>query len=81
MLVRSARFPRSRQRLADAEHVLRVVEVPRLLQRDSPSAIHRHRIVERAGNGNMRFGDGDAPGGNRDLRIAGESDLFHVVQR
>ncbi len=71
---------RPRQRLGDTEHVLRVVEVPRLLQGYSPSAIHRDWIVERAGSGNMRFCDGNSSDGHLDLRISGESDLFHFVQ-
>ena len=35
--------------LAEAEHVLGLVQIPRLTERNSPTAIHSHGIVERAG--------------------------------
>ncbi len=57
------------------------VVVPRLIERDSPTAVHRHGIVERAGGGDVRLGDGDSPGSNRNLRIRGKGDPLDIVER
>ncbi len=71
----------SRQSLADAEHVLGLVVVPRLIERDSPTAVHRHGIVERAGDGHVRFSDGDSPCRNHNLRIRRKGDPLRIFKR
>ena len=74
-------FTPSRQCLADAEHILSGVIIPRLSQRDSPSAIHHGRIVKRAGSGDVRLGDNNSPDSDLNLRIHGKRNPFNVVQR
>jgi len=64
-------LPSPRQRLADAEHILSGVVIPGLLQRNAPSAIHCHWVIESAGDGHVRLRHGDSPGSNRNLRILG----------
>ena len=72
---------RSRQRLADAEHVLRLVVIPGLFERHTPSAIHRHGVIERTGSGNVCLRNGDSPGCHRDLRVLSQCDPLHFFQR
>ncbi len=67
-------FSTARQCLADAEHVLRGVVIPRLLQWDSPTAIHSHWIVERRNGGDVRFCNCDSAGGNCNLGVCGKCD-------
>ena len=74
-------FAPSRQCLADAEHILSGVIIPRLLQRNSPSAIHHGRIVKRTGDGDVRLGDNNSPDSDLNLRIHGKRDPFNIVQR
>jgi len=71
----------SRESLADAEHVLRVVIIPRLFEWYSPSAIHRHGIVEHAGRGNVRLGNGNASCCNCDFGIRGKGNPFGFIKR